>query len=181
VVKGLGKSEAFSISAHFVVHVGVRFESRSSDGRGVCGERCLMSTAAAAGTGSSQKRILVVEDDTNVRNLVVAVLKRYGLSTVTAEDGLAAFETLEAGEKFDLILLDLMMPRMDGLGFLRKIRDENLSPKPPILAMTAASENLIDQLRADQVEAVIRKPFDVNLLVTMILETLNDERSPGPN
>lgn len=117
----------------------------------------------------------------NVRNLVVAVLKRYGLSTVTAEDGLAAFETLEAGEKFDLILLDLMMPRMDGLGFLRKIRDENLSPKPPILAMTAASENLIDQLRADQVEAVIRKPFDVNLLVTMILETLNDERSPGPN
>lgn len=100
---------------------------------------------------------------------------------MTAEDGLVAYEALEAGERFDLILLDLMMPRMDGLGFLRKIREENVSPKPPILAMTAASENLIDQLRADQVEAVIRKPFDVNLLVTMILDTLGDEKSRGTN
>jgi len=82
-------------------------------------------------------KILIVEDDTNTRKLMCAVLKQNGFETVQAEDGVAALAVMDK-EHVDLIVLDLMMPNMDGYELTRQIRLawESL----PILMVTAKQE-----------------------------------------
>ncbi|MCT1402958.1 response regulator transcription factor [Paenibacillus sp. p3-SID867] len=82
-------------------------------------------------------KILVVEDDTNTRKLMCAILKRNGYKTFGAEDGIAALN-LMAKQHIDLVVLDLMMPNMDGYELTRQLRLswENL----PILMVTAKQE-----------------------------------------
>lgn len=78
--------------------------------------------------------ILVVEDEKHVRRLLEAVLKREGYSVVTAEDGVKALEVLDS-QHIDLIILDIMMPNMDGYEFAKEVRDAN--SLIPILMATA--------------------------------------------
>lgn len=82
-------------------------------------------------------KILVVEDDTNSRKLMCAVLKQNGFETYGAEDGIIALHLMEQ-QHFDLVVLDLMMPNMDGYELTRQLRLtwENL----PILMVTAKQE-----------------------------------------
>lgn len=81
--------------------------------------------------------ILVVEDDINIQKLMCAILKRGGYNAYTAKDGLEALERMET-QRFDLIVLDLMMPRMDGYEFCEKLR--NAGENMPILMVTANQE-----------------------------------------
>ena len=82
-------------------------------------------------------RILVVEDDTNTRKLMCAVLKQNGFEFLQAEDGVAALEVMDK-EHVDLVVLDLMMPNMDGYELTRQIRQawETM----PVLMVTAKQE-----------------------------------------
>src|SRR5690606_1951995 len=82
-------------------------------------------------------KILVVEDDKNTRKLMCAVLEQNGFETYGAEDGMAALELMEK-HQIDLVVLDLMMPNMDGYELTRQIRFswKNL----PILMVTAKQE-----------------------------------------
>jgi two-component system OmpR family response regulator len=82
-------------------------------------------------------KILVVEDDTNTRKLMCAVLKQNGFETYAAEDGIAALHLMEK-QHVDLVVLDLMMPNMDGYELTRQLRLSwgNL----PILMVTAKQE-----------------------------------------
>ncbi|MEW9124754.1 MAG: response regulator transcription factor [Thermotaleaceae bacterium] len=81
--------------------------------------------------------ILIVEDDINTQKLMCTVLKRGGYNAYTAKDGLEALDRMET-QRFDLIVLDLMMPRMDGYKFCEQLRGvgENI----PILMVTANQE-----------------------------------------
>jgi CheY-like chemotaxis protein len=74
------------------------------------------------------KRILVVEDDDSLRNLYITILQDAGFSVESAEDGNAAFAILSQGG-FDLVLLDIMLPEMDGLTVLEKL-SKNPPPNP---------------------------------------------------
>lgn len=82
-------------------------------------------------------KILVVEDDTNTRKLMCAVLKQNGFETFGAEDGIVALHLMDK-QHIDLVVLDLMMPHMDGYELTRQLRLswENL----PILMVTAKQE-----------------------------------------
>jgi len=82
-------------------------------------------------------RILVVEDEANIRKLICAVLRRSGFETLQAEDGLQALDVMEK-EHVDLVVLDIMMPNMDGYELTRELRSawEHL----PILMVTAKQE-----------------------------------------
>jgi len=82
-------------------------------------------------------RILVVEDDTNTRKLMCAVLRQNGFEPIPAEDGVKALEIMES-EYVDLVVLDLMMPNMDGYELTKEIRTawEHL----PLLMVTAKQE-----------------------------------------
>lgn len=81
--------------------------------------------------------ILVVEDDTNARKLMCAVLKRSGFEVSSAENGLLALEVMDA-QHIDLIVLDIMMPEMDGYELTKELRAANMNL--PILMVSAKQE-----------------------------------------
>ena len=78
--------------------------------------------------------ILVVEDDKHTRNLLETILKREGYSVLKAEDGIKAMEVLD-NHHVDLIILDIMMPNMDGYEFAQELREADCMI--PILMATA--------------------------------------------
>lgn len=111
-------------------------------------------------------RILVVDDDKNTRILLKAVLEAERYTVFTAENGEEALRVME-GEHIDLVVLDIMMPKMDGLTVLRRIREEGNTL--PVLLLTAKSE--ID----DRVEGLdsgaddyLTKPFAAKELLARI-------------
>ena len=102
--------------------------------------------------------ILVVEDNQNSRRLMVTVLKGAGYNTLEAIDGVDALELLES-KHVDLILLDLMMPRMDGYEFIKELRGSGWDT--PILVITAR-ETVADKCRGLKLGAddYMVKPVD---------------------
>jgi CheY-like chemotaxis protein len=81
--------------------------------------------------------VLIVDDDAEVRNVVGTTLHKMGLKTAEAVNGRAAFDWLAANPPPDLVLLDLMMPEMDGFQFLERLREQPERLKVPIVVLTA--------------------------------------------
>jgi CheY-like chemotaxis protein len=125
-------------------------------------------------------RILVVDDEPDVRELFNITLKMAGHNTETAKDGMEAVDKLE-DEIPDLVLLDLMMPRMDGFGLLNHIRSEMDST--PMRVLIATAKVLEDQdkerLSTWPVVGVLNKgELDIGAMVGIISTAL--ERDPKP-
>lgn len=103
--------------------------------------------------------VLVVEDDVDVREALVFLLQEEGLDAIGATDGLDALGKIEDGLRPRLILLDLMMPIMDGERFLRiRMGDPRLSAIPVVI-VSAMQRMRVDPKELD-VDAVISKPVD---------------------
>jgi signal transduction histidine kinase/ActR/RegA family two-component response regulator len=100
-----------------------------------------LTQRVAVPTGISKLRILVAEDNAVNKQLLAAMLKRLGYVAEYAEDGIGVMELLDQGHSYDVILMDLRMPRMDGLEATRQIRErESLQPTGNpvhIIALTA--------------------------------------------
>jgi CheY-like chemotaxis protein len=109
--------------------------------------------------------ILVVDDSDEIRSSLGEMLKDEGYATELVEDGRAALESLQSGLKPDLILLDYMMPRMDGAEFRAQQLKDTGFKNIPVVLMTAA--RLFDA-KAMQLKWVLRKPFTVDALLSMI-------------
>ncbi len=110
--------------------------------------------------------ILVVEDDTNTNKLLCAMLKRHGYNVCAAADGVAALEVMDH-QNIDLAVVDVMMPRMDGLELTRQIRAA--FPGFPILMVTAKQQP--DDKRQGFLAGTddyITKPFDEEELMLRI-------------
>src|SRR4051794_32166430 len=123
------------------------------------------------GTG---KKILVIDDDLAIRVLLQAVLRRMKFDVELAEDGLAGLEKVRGNGKFDLILLDLMMPRINGYEFIEKVGTEFPDGKRPhIIVFTAAGKRGVEKIPADAVCNSILKPFDLEKFIEMITECLD--------
>ena len=103
-------------------------------------------------------RVLIVDDEEGMRNYLGVVLRKAGLDTAEAADGEQACAML-AKERFDVVLEDLKMPKLDGLGLLRRIRDD--FPETAVVVMTAYStwETAVEAMRLGAFN-YIRKPFD---------------------
>src|SRR5947208_17067964 len=84
------------------------------------------------------RRILVIDDDLAIRVLLQAVLRRMKFDVELAEDGAVGLEKVRNNGGFDLILLDLMMPRLNGYEFIEKISKEMPDDRPHIIVFTAA-------------------------------------------
>ena len=106
------------------------------------------------------ERVLVVEDDKDLRNLVVDILKDAGYDVTEAVDGGMAVEKART-ERPDVILLDVMMPVMDGFEVLTKLRQDPATRATPVVILSAFPA-VIGELRAWRLGArhYIRKPFD---------------------
>jgi len=112
--------------------------------------------------------ILIVDDESRIRKLIKDFLVKYDYSVIEAEDGEKAIEIYKQNsENIDLILLDVMMPKLDGWSVLRLIRQEN--KKLPIIMLTARSEEQ-DELFGFElgVDEYITKPFSPKILVARV-------------
>lgn len=87
------------------------------------------------------KHILIVDDSKTVRNLVAFIMKQEGFKVTTAEDGLDGLEKLYAAEKVDLIVSDINMPRMDGLTFIKNLREQDAYRDMPIIVLSTEGED----------------------------------------
>lgn len=129
-----------------------------------------MSVQKLDGTG---RRILVIDDDLAIRVLLQAVLKRMKFDVTLAEDGAAGLEKLESDAAFDLILLDLMMPRLNGYEFIERISARPREQRPHIIVFTAAGKRGVDKIPENSVCNSILKPFDLDTFIGIIGECLN--------
>lgn len=113
--------------------------------------------------------ILIVEDESTIAEAISYTLKRQGHTVAIAGDGLAALEAFAQG-KPDLVLLDLMLPKLDGISVCRKLRQNSAVP---ILMLTARDEE-IDKVVGLEVGAddYITKPFSMRELVARVQATL---------
>lgn len=121
------------------------------------------------GTG---RRILVIDDDLAIRVLLQAVLRRMKFEVELAEDGAAGLEALARGEPVDLVLLDLMMPRLNGYEFIERIGQRDPDHRPHIIVFTAAGRRGVDRIPADSVCNSILKPFDLDKFIDIVTECL---------
>ncbi len=114
-------------------------------------------------------QILVVEDDDAIRGLVSEVLRDDGYDVREATNGLEALEQVRE-ERPDLIVLDLMMPVMDGWAFVEECRRKRCCNEVPIV-VTSASHDLprtAERLRTFGVRTCLAKPFDVDGLLALV-------------
>lgn len=112
----------------------------------------------------SGPRVLVVDDDPDIRDLLVAVLKDDGYEAESARNGREALDLLERWPA-DLVVLDLMMPVMDGWTFAERLREKKLAV--PIVVLSAATDVTRHAQRLGAAD-VVTKPFDIDTLLPRI-------------
>ena len=117
--------------------------------------------------------ILVVDDDPDIRTALRHLLEDEGYGVTTASDGQAALECLEKMEPPCLILLDLMMPRMDGWQFLLRRENNPTLGKIPVVVVSAYA----DLPLAGRHEAALSKPIDMGKLLSVVRRNC-DETTP---
>jgi CheY-like chemotaxis protein len=122
----------------------------------------------------SGRKILVIDDDLAIRVLLQAVLKRLKFDVDLAEDGAAGLEKVRQNGGFDLILLDLMMPRLNGYEFIERVGEAYKERRPHIVVFTAAGKRGVDKIPTDAVCNAILKPFDLDKFIEIISDCLND-------
>ncbi len=116
--------------------------------------------------------ILTVDDSPSMRKMVSFTLAGAGYQVVEAVDGVDAFEKALV-QKFDLVLTDQNMPRMDGLGLTRKLREHPQFKAVPILMLTTESSDLMKQAgRAAGATGWLVKPFDPARLIEVIKKVI---------
>jgi two-component system, NtrC family, response regulator AtoC len=120
-------------------------------------------------------KILVVDDEAQLRYLLSKELSRAGYTIDVAED--AASATVRVREDFyHVVLLDLVMPGMDGISWLRSLRSENIISEVIILTGNATIESAIESMKLGAFE-YIRKPYDINELIIHIDRAIEHQRS----
>ncbi|HET9331947.1 MAG TPA: response regulator, partial [Gemmatimonadota bacterium] len=117
-------------------------------------------------------RILVVEDEPDLRSLLDRSLEGAGYRVVLAEDGIEALEKV-AAEPLDLILLDIMIPHVDGIEVCRRLKRDERTARLPVIMLTARQEPL-DRIVGLELGAddYITKPFNLRELVLRVAAVL---------
>jgi DNA-binding NtrC family response regulator len=113
------------------------------------------------------RRVLVVDDDAQTVQLLQSILTQRGLTVDSAADGREALEHLRAS-RYSVILLDLLMPRVNGFDVLKALKDQVVSSPTVVLVVTGADRNVVEELDADLIHGIVRKPFDVEDLVSLV-------------
>jgi two-component system chemotaxis response regulator CheY len=115
------------------------------------------------------KTILTVDDSRTMRDMLRLALTAAGHQVVQADDGVAGVEALQSQARFDVIITDINMPRMDGFGFIDEIRKHPAHGATPILVLTTESEPARKQRARDAgATGWIVKPFDPAKLIAAV-------------
>ncbi|HEV7425580.1 MAG TPA: response regulator [Thermoanaerobaculia bacterium] len=114
-----------------------------------------------------RQRVLVADDDQSIRQLVSTIVRRESFAVDAAADGLEAIECLKKHE-YAVVLLDLMMPRLDGFGVIEWLKKNPPLIKPIVIVITAYADQRFKEVDAEQVSGVLRKPFEVAELGNLV-------------
>jgi two-component system, OmpR family, alkaline phosphatase synthesis response regulator PhoP len=118
---------------------------------------------------AAPSKVLVVEDDDAIRALLLAAFRREPFDVDIASDGAQALRLVGTCE-YAVIVLDLMMPRLNGFEFLEAFHGACPVARSVIFVITASDDTMVGKLAPSRVHAIIRKPFDVPQLVAMVRE-----------
>jgi CheY-like chemotaxis protein len=110
------------------------------------------------------RTIVVIEDDDDIRNMLMLMLESLGYCVAGAANGREGLEVLSAAQGPCLILLDLMMPVMNGWEFLQAKREDDVLAVIPVVIVSAFSS----QAKDENVEGVLKKPIDVQALLQFV-------------
>ncbi|MDP3779222.1 MAG: response regulator [bacterium] len=127
-------------------------------------------------TNSNKKVIVLVEDEEVMVNLLVVKLGKVGYEVKTALDGIAGLEMIRT-EKPDLVLLDMMLPRLSGFGIIEKLNEEKILPALPVIIISNSGQPIeIDRaLKMGVCDYLIKVNFDPNELLTKIARLFGEE------
>lgn len=128
---------------------------------------------------SGGKRLLVVEDEDAIRALLFAVFRRRGFQVDTARNGLEALDRCDRC-RYSVVLLDLMMPRMNGYEFLERLAERPPADRPIVIVLTAGGQSR--NFNTELVAGTMKKPFDIELLadtVAACIQTSADVLQPS--
>ncbi|HEV7573188.1 MAG TPA: response regulator [Thermoanaerobaculia bacterium] len=115
-----------------------------------------------------QKRVLVVDDDPVIRRLLVTTLQRHSLTVDEAGDGAQALALIKE-HQYAVILLDLLMPLLDGFGVLKSLDGPSMASPPVVLVITGADRGAVDHLDPQRIHGIVRKPFDPEELASVVV------------
>ncbi|MGA8809382.1 MAG: response regulator [Thermoanaerobaculia bacterium] len=112
------------------------------------------------------KTVLIIDDDAPTRGLLTAVMVRAGLTAVAVSDGAMAIEMIKSRDDLCCIVLDLMMPVVDGTAVLAHLA--SVKSNVPVIVCTAAGPRQTPEFDRTIVRAVVQKPFDIEQLAAMV-------------
>ncbi|MBV8519949.1 MAG: response regulator [Acidobacteria bacterium] len=110
-------------------------------------------------TNEQHRRVLVVDDDSTVRGILVTALRQRGLVVDQAEDGREAIDLVRE-HSYSVVLLDLLMPVTDGFEVLKTLHGDHGLAAPVVLVVTGADRMMIEQLDSKLIHGIVKKPFD---------------------
>ncbi len=122
--------------------------------------------------------ILIADDDATTRQMIGGVLKKNGYTVSVASDGISALRAIKK-KKFDLVLLDIWMPKMTGLGLLGKLQAEKQIPKIVVMTTDKTSETVLSALRGRVYQFLI-KPLDADTLLLTVESALSSNPAAPP-
>jgi CheY-like chemotaxis protein len=125
-----------------------------------------------------KRRVLVVEDEDTIREVLVTALAEEGYAVRGRAQSSQALELLSSWMP-DLILLDLMLPGLDGWGFLTERQRRGLGADVPVIVVSASRQGLADARTNAQVVAVLPKPFNLDVLLETVERILPAGDAPA--
>lgn len=155
---------------HYAAFGRVDAQTRAERRSGLCYGCWAAATAAAAKRRSPSVDVVVVDDDIDIREALSEALEDCGYSVLSAANGVEGLELLRSRDVPRVILLDLMMPLMDGYRFRAQQREDPALAAIPVVVITAGASVRNDELDA---VAVLRKPLDLSKLLTTIEQHCN--------
>ena len=124
-------------------------------------------------TADHKARVLIVDDDIDALNSMSEILVAEGFDTVCAQDGQEAWLLMHQAPRPDLVVLDLMLPKMDGLTFRMHQRRDSSLAIIPVVIVTAFTSKVID----DDAEAVFAKPLNVPAFLKAVKSSISRDRA----
>jgi DNA-binding response OmpR family regulator len=130
---------------------------------------------------SQTNKVVCIEDESGVIELIRLILERRGLEVIGAENGPAGLNAIRELRP-SLVLLDLMLPGMDGWEVYRRMKADDMMKKIPVIVVTAKAEG-IDEVLAKHIAKVddyIKKPFSLQELLQSVERVMARSAAPGP-
>ena len=154
------------VSHEIVQRHGGRFEVQSQVGVGSTFTFYLPLAAGEQPATESRHRVLLVDDDPEILEATGSVLREWGYAVDEARDGATAL-SLARGSRPDLMLVDLMMPVMDGWTLIKRLREERVAENVP-LVIFSADRDAREKARSLKADAALRKPFELEELQNVV-------------